>query len=66
MKRDTLARAGAAKEGMKWKRESQGYEKQSVWGLVAYLVGVTLLSLGYVQLAREANPLLSNGQVLNE
>jgi hypothetical protein len=51
---------------MKWKRESQGYQKQSVWGLVAYLVGVTLLSLGCVQLAREANPLLSNGQVLNE
>jgi hypothetical protein len=37
-----------------------------LWGVPLYCVGVHLISLGYMQLWGEANPLLSNRQVLNE
>lgn len=36
------------------------------WGSLVYFAGISLISLGYMQLAREANPLLSNGHILNE
>jgi hypothetical protein len=40
-----------------------GFVLFGLWGLVAYLIGITLLSLGYMQLAREANPSLPSHQV---
>ena len=43
-----------------------GLAGSDLWGLLAYFVGIQLISLGYMQLWREANPLLSHGQVLNE
>jgi hypothetical protein len=43
-----------------------GLTECHLWGLLAYFVGIQLISLGYMQLWREANPLLSHGQVFNE
>lgn len=37
-----------------------------IWGFPVFFVGTQLLALGYMRLAREANHLLSNGQVWNE
>jgi len=35
----------------------------SIWGFPVFFVGIQLLALGYMRLAREANHLLSNGHV---
>jgi len=41
-------------------------EGDFIWGFPVFFAGIHLLSLGYMRLAREANPLLSNGHVSGE
>ena len=43
-----------------------GVVESHLWGLLPYFVGIHLISLGYMQLWQEANPLFSHGRVLNQ